>query len=57
MAKGFGELYKLRGIITYSLSPYEQRAFAFAFTKGITNTLRRFRENIFLIGPRKKLYC
>ncbi|KAB0800088.1 hypothetical protein PPYR_07968 [Photinus pyralis] len=51
MGKSFGELYKLRGIITYRLSPFEQRAFAFAISKGVPNMFRRIREEIFYVVP------
>ncbi|KAJ8919435.1 hypothetical protein NQ315_016533 [Exocentrus adspersus] len=51
MGHGFGQLYKLRGIITYRLSPFEQRAFAGVISKGIPNTLRRISESIFYVVP------
>jgi ubiquinol-cytochrome c reductase subunit 8 len=41
---------KQRGIVTYSLSPYEQRAFAGAFHQAIFNTFRRVSGQIFYIG-------
>lgn len=53
MAHGFGKLAKVHGIVTYKLSPFEQRAFAGAITKGIPNIFRRFRSNIFTVAPRK----
>lgn len=56
MGHGFGGLYKLRGIITYSLSPFEQRAYAGAIKKGIPNIFRRTRESIFYFAPRKYLF-
>ncbi|KAF5302270.1 hypothetical protein FQA39_LY10309 [Lamprigera yunnana] len=43
-AKEFGNLYKIRGIITYSLSPYEQRAFAGAIKKGLPNMIKRIAD-------------
>jgi len=33
MGKGFGELAKIHGLITYKISPFEQRAFAGALKK------------------------
>jgi ubiquinol-cytochrome c reductase subunit 8 len=51
--KHFGELYKIRGLITYKLSPYEQRAFAGFFGQGLGNTFRRFREQSLRVLPRK----
>ena len=51
--KHFGELSKLRGIISFRLSPHEQRAFAGAISQGIPNTLRRIWSELFFIGVRK----
>ncbi|GAB6025907.1 hypothetical protein CHUAL_011879 [Chamberlinius hualienensis] len=51
MGKQFGNLYKMRGIITYKLSPYEQRAFAGLFSQGIPNVIRRFRHQVFVVAP------
>lgn len=53
MGKHFGELAKIRGLITYKLSPHEQRAYAGAISNGIPNIFRRLRENIFIVVPRK----
>jgi len=47
---GFGTLAKVRGMIYYKLSPYEQKAFAGAITKGVPNTLRRIKESFFTVG-------
>jgi ubiquinol-cytochrome c reductase subunit 8 len=41
----------IRGLITYTLSPFEQRAFAGVVVKGIPNTIRRLRENFFRVVP------
>lgn len=49
----FGNLAKVHGIVTYKLSPFEQRAFAGAISKGVPNMLRRIRSNIFRVTPRK----
>lgn len=55
MGKGFGELYKIRGIVTYKISPFEIKAFHGVFTHGIPRTLRRIADNFFYVVPRK--YC
>ena len=48
----FGNLgIKSKNIISYSLSPFEQRAFAGFFSKGISNLYRRFRSQVFYIAP------
>nr|XP_033782745.1 cytochrome b-c1 complex subunit 8 [Geotrypetes seraphini]XP_033782746.1 cytochrome b-c1 complex subunit 8 [Geotrypetes seraphini]XP_033782747.1 cytochrome b-c1 complex subunit 8 [Geotrypetes seraphini]XP_033782748.1 cytochrome b-c1 complex subunit 8 [Geotrypetes seraphini] len=51
MGHHFGDLIKVRHIITYSLSPFEQKAFPNYFTKGIPNLWRRFRGQVFRVGP------
>ncbi|KAJ6649413.1 Cytochrome b-c1 complex subunit 8 [Pseudolycoriella hygida] len=51
MAHGFGKLAKVHGIVTYKLSPFEQRAFAGAISHGVPNMLRRFRSNVFVVAP------
>ncbi|XP_053599989.1 cytochrome b-c1 complex subunit 8 [Plodia interpunctella] len=51
MGKHFGELAKIRGLISYKLSPHEQRAFANAVSHGIPNIFRRFRETVFRVVP------
>ncbi|CAD7680578.1 unnamed protein product [Nyctereutes procyonoides] len=43
MGREFGNLTRMRHVITYSLSPFEQRAFLHYFSKGIPNVLRRMR--------------
>ncbi|GJQ82891.1 hypothetical protein Trydic_g2627 [Trypoxylus dichotomus] len=48
---GFGNLYKLRGIVTYSLSPFEQRAFPKFFSHAVPNTIRRITESIPYVVP------
>lgn len=53
MAKGFGQLYKMRGIITYKVSPFELKVFHGMLSHGFGNTLRRISENIFYMVPRK----
>ncbi|XP_005106267.1 cytochrome b-c1 complex subunit 8 [Aplysia californica] len=41
----------VRGLVMYSLSPYEQKAFAGAFSKGVPNLFRRFRGQVFRVVP------
>lgn len=53
MGLGFGQLAKIRGIIYYKLSPFEQKAFGGVISKGIPNTIRRISENFFTVAPRK----
>ncbi|TDG52718.1 hypothetical protein AWZ03_000951 [Drosophila navojoa] len=47
----FGNLAKVHGIVTYKLSPFEQRAFAGAISHGVPNFVRRIRSNIFRVVP------
>ncbi|EAT43429.1 AAEL005143-PA [Aedes aegypti] len=56
MGHGFGELAKVRGIVTHKISSYEQKAFAGWWTKAIPNTLRRIRSQIFIVTPRNIRY-
>lgn len=53
MGKIFGELYKIRGIVYYRLSPFELKAFHGAISKGFGRTLRRIFENVPYAGPRE----
>uniref|UniRef100_A0A069DNL5 Cytochrome b-c1 complex subunit 8 n=1 Tax=Panstrongylus megistus TaxID=65343 RepID=A0A069DNL5_9HEMI len=46
----FGELAYVRGLITYRLSPFEQKAFA-GFTKSFARTAIRIRSSIFKVVP------
>ena len=41
----------VKNIITYSLSPYEQKTFAGVFSRGVPNIIRRFKEEVFYIFP------
>ncbi|XP_059999563.1 cytochrome b-c1 complex subunit 8 isoform X1 [Lagenorhynchus albirostris] len=52
MGREFGHLMRMRHVITYSLSPFEQRAFPHYFSKGIPNVLRRTRACILRVAPR-----
>ncbi|KAG5263974.1 hypothetical protein AALO_G00270720 [Alosa alosa] len=51
MGRHFGDLAKMRHVITYTISPFEQRAFANYFSKGIPNVWRRFRASVFKWAP------
>lgn len=51
MGREFGNLARIRHVISYSLSPFEQRAFPSYFSKGIPNVLRRTRERILRVAP------
>ena len=53
MGKKFGNLGHLRGIIYEGISPYEQKAFAGAISKGLPNMIRRIRTDLLLIALRK----
>lgn len=53
MGQHFGELAKVYGIITYKLSPFEQRAFAGAISQGLPNVFRRLASNALRVVPRK----
>nr|CAX76563.1 ubiquinol-cytochrome c reductase, complex III subunit VII [Schistosoma japonicum] len=46
----FGNLNYRRGVITYSLSPYEQNAYAGFFSHGFPSLMRRFREKVLVVG-------
>merc|ERR1712121_461691 len=41
----------IRGLVQYQLSPYEQKAFAGAFTKGLPNMVRRVKSQMFRVCP------
>ncbi|XP_042295906.1 cytochrome b-c1 complex subunit 8 [Sceloporus undulatus] len=47
----FGNLERMRHVITYSLSPFEQRAFPNYFSKGILNVWRRFSSQVLRVAP------
>ncbi|XP_018418721.1 PREDICTED: cytochrome b-c1 complex subunit 8 [Nanorana parkeri] len=51
MGLHFGDLAKVRHIITFTLSPFEQRAFAKMFSGGIPNVWRRFSSNFLTVAP------
>merc|ERR1711874_958237 len=51
MGRHFGDLARIRHVVTYTLSPFEQRAFPNYFSKGIPNVWRRFRASVFKVAP------
>ncbi|KAG5852439.1 hypothetical protein ANANG_G00062420 [Anguilla anguilla] len=51
MGRHFGDLARIRHVITYSISPFEQRAFPNYFSKGIPNVWRRFTGSVFKVAP------
>ena len=54
MGMKFGNLgVRVRGVVQYSLSPHEQRAFAGAISHGVPNLARRFAHQFFRVAPRK----
>lgn len=56
MGHHFGNLAKVRHVITYSISPFEQKAFANYFSKGIPNVWRRFSASFFKVAPRESYF-
>ncbi|XP_049865047.1 cytochrome b-c1 complex subunit 8 [Pectinophora gossypiella] len=51
MGLHFGELAKIRGLVSYKISAHEQRAFAGAVSNGLPNLFRRFRASVFRVAP------
>lgn len=51
MGKQFGELARMSGIVTYRLSPHEQKAFPDKPFDILMNVKRRIGENIFRVLP------
>ncbi|XP_032371010.1 LOW QUALITY PROTEIN: cytochrome b-c1 complex subunit 8-like [Etheostoma spectabile] len=51
MGRYFGDLAKIRHVITYSLSPFEQRALPNYFSKGIPNVWRQVTSSFFKVAP------
>ncbi|NXX95251.1 QCR8 protein, partial [Centropus bengalensis] len=47
----FGNLARVRHVITCSLSPFEQRAFPGLFSEGLPNMGRRFGSQVFKVLP------
>lgn len=53
MGKKWGELAKIRHVIQFRISPYEQNIWAGTLSKGIPNLYRRIRSQFFQVVPRK----
>ncbi|NXP28581.1 QCR8 protein, partial [Scytalopus superciliaris] len=51
MGKHFGNLARVRHVVTYSLSPFEQRAIPHVFSHGVPNVMRRFSSQVFKVVP------
>ncbi|CAD5120273.1 DgyrCDS8842 [Dimorphilus gyrociliatus] len=51
MGKGFGELVKVRGIVMYTISPFEQKTFGGILSKGIPNFFKRTYSQVFRVVP------
>jgi len=50
MGKGFGNLgVRVRHVITYSISPYEQRVFIGMLKEGLPNLLRRSKQLLYFV--------
>ncbi|XP_037531270.1 cytochrome b-c1 complex subunit 8-like [Nematolebias whitei] len=56
MGLHFGNLCKVRHVVTFSLSPFEQKAFPNFFTEACPNTWRRFRGSFIRIAPHVALF-
>ena len=44
---------RMRGFISYTLSPHEQNPMRGAMTKGVPNMVRRFMDQVWRVAPRK----
>lgn len=55
MGHGFGHLWKYYGMISYTISPFEQKALKGVINPGFLNTCRRIAENVPYMAPRKFL--
>ncbi|NXL71622.1 QCR8 protein, partial [Leptocoma aspasia] len=51
MGKHFGQLARVRHVITYSLSPFEQQALPDIVAKGVPNVGRRFASQVLKVVP------
>ncbi|XP_034037970.1 cytochrome b-c1 complex subunit 8 [Thalassophryne amazonica] len=51
MGMQFGWLARVNHIVTYTISPFELRAFPNVFSKGVPNMWRRFRSSFFRVAP------
>ena len=44
---------RMRGFVSYTLSPHEQHPFRGAIVKGVPNMVRRFFDQVWKVAPRK----
>ncbi|NWH96783.1 QCR8 protein, partial [Tichodroma muraria] len=51
MGKHFGNLARVRHVITYSLSPFEQQALPNIVSHGVPNVGRRFTSQVLKVVP------
>ncbi|NXX31413.1 QCR8 protein, partial [Nicator chloris] len=51
MGKHFGNLARVRHVITYSLSPFELRALPHVLSHGVPNAGRRFASQVLKVVP------
>ncbi|NWT74726.1 QCR8 protein, partial [Prunella himalayana] len=51
MGKHFGNLARVRHVISYSLSPFEQQAFPHVVSRGVPNVGRRFASQVLKVVP------
>lgn len=56
MGLRFGNLYKLRGIVYFRLSPHEQKAFKGFISEGAPNIVRRFHSSVYRYLPGILIY-
>ena len=49
--KKFGQFIYAKNVISYTLSPFEQKAFAGVMTNGPVNLWRRFRAKALIVLP------
>ena len=53
MGRTFGSLKKINRMVYFTISPFEQRAFAGVITKGIPKMMSRFAGQAFVTLPGK----
>ncbi|NXX70512.1 QCR8 protein, partial [Spizella passerina] len=51
MGKHFGNLARVRHVISYSLSPFEQQAFPNVLSHSVPNVARRFSSQVLKVVP------
>ena len=51
MGRSFGNLKKINRMVYFTISPFEQRAFAGVITKGIPKMMSRFAGQAFKVLP------